>query len=229
MKQLKKYINDNYFFLFVKKHLLLFKCRKKNLSIGSKCNISYNCEFEGNNTIAFHTSFTGKMGYGSYIGSHCSINANIGRFSCIASGVQTVYGIHPTDVFVSVHPAFYSTRMQAGFSYVNNDLFNENTHITSIGSDVWIGSNVTIVNGACIGDGAVVAAGAVITKDVEPYSIVGGVPGRIIGHRFNDKNNDAIKDIRWWEWDLKTIKERACDFSNIDVFIKKYAKEPNNG
>lgn len=228
MKQLMKSANENSVYMFAKKILILFKNRGKRITIAPKCNIGLNSEFEGYNTISSGSSFTGKIGYGSYIGSNCIINATIGRFSCIASGVETVYGIHPTDVFVSVHPAFYSTRKQAGFSYVSEDLFVENTNISKIGSDVWIGANVTIVNGACIGDGAVIAAGAVITKDVEPYTVVGGVPGKIIGCRFNNENSELLKNIQWWEWDINTIKERSCDFNNIDIFLKKFAKEQNN-
>jgi acetyltransferase-like isoleucine patch superfamily enzyme len=75
-----------------------------------------------------------------------------------------------------------------------------------IGHDVWIGDRVTILSGCkSIGDGAVVAAGAVVTRDVAAFSVVGGVPARVIRMRFPEERISEIVASRWWEKDLESI------------------------
>ena len=69
-----------------------------------------------------------------------------------------------------------------------------------IGNDVWIGYEAVILSGVTIGDGAVVAARSVVTRDVEPYTIVGGVPARPIRRRFDEETIDALLELRWWDW-----------------------------
>jgi len=91
-----------------------------------------------------------------------------------------------------------------------------------IGSDVWIGHRVTVLSGVTIGDGAVVAAGAVVTKDVEPYGIVGGVPARLLRHRFDPEIREALLQIRWWDWPDELIRTRAGDFHDPEAFVARY-------
>lgn len=69
-----------------------------------------------------------------------------------------------------------------------------------IGNDVWIGYGATILPGVTIGDGAVVAARAVVTRDVPPYAIVGGVPARLLRHRFPEETVRLLLRIAWWDW-----------------------------
>lgn len=76
-----------------------------------------------------------------------------------------------------------------------------------IGNDVWIASNVVILRDVRIGNGAVVGAGAVVTKDVEPYAIVVGVPARTIKYRFNDNIIQDLESIRWWDWPMELINK----------------------
>lgn len=76
-----------------------------------------------------------------------------------------------------------------------------------IGNDVWIGYEAVILAGVTIGDGAIIGARAVVTRDVPPYTIVGGVPARPIRKRFSQETIDALLEIKWWDWDRKRIAQ----------------------
>ena len=78
---------------------------------------------------------------------------------------------------------------------------------TVIGNDVWIGYEVTIMPGVKIGDGAIIAAESIVTKDVPPYTIVGGNPARIIHQRFDDETVEILLEIAWWNWDIANITQ----------------------
>ena len=76
-----------------------------------------------------------------------------------------------------------------------------------VGNDVWIGYEAVIMAGVTIGDGAVIATRSVVTKDVEPYTIVGGVPAKPIKKRFDDETVNLLLKIKWWDWDKEKIRE----------------------
>ena len=91
-----------------------------------------------------------------------------------------------------------------------------------VGSDVWIGRGSTILSGVTIGDGAVVAAGSMVTKDVAPFSIVGGNPARLIRMRFDEHTVEKLLVLRWWDWDdAKIGRHLHLMLSNrIDEFLE---------
>jgi hypothetical protein len=93
-----------------------------------------------------------------------------------------------------------------------------------IGNDVWIGAKSTIMSGVKIGHGAIVAAGAVVTKDVQPYSVVGGNPAKHIKFRFDEKQIEKLLEISWWDWEESKIKEEAMLLWSADInyFIEKH-------
>lgn len=202
------------------------KLRFSNVKILSGVNVGKNTIFEGMNCIGKNSYFIGYMGYGTYIGSNCLLNGKIGRFCCIADDVKVYIGKHPIE-YGCMNPMFYSTKKQNGNSYVVEDLYEENELANQkekygiiVGNDVWIGARVTILGGVNIGDGAVIAAGAVVTKNVKPYSIVGGVPARIIRMRFDENIVCKLLKYQWWNRDRKWIEENASSFRNIENLLQ---------
>lgn len=130
----------------------------------------------------------------------------IGRFSSIAQNVSIQEFNHKM-----LTPTTYA---------INHFFFTHNfmDDVTSKGDvilaeDVWVGSNVVILSGVKIGRGAIIAAGSVVTKDVAPYSIVGGVPAKVIKMRFSDEVIKKIENSRWWEWNTKSILENKEFFT----------------
>jgi len=91
-----------------------------------------------------------------------------------------------------------------------------------IGNDIWIGERVTIKGGVKIGDGAVVGTGSVVTKDVDPYTIVAGVPAKPIRRRFNDDIIEMLLKLRWWELPFEELKEiiNYVGPDNLSEFIR---------
>ena len=94
-----------------------------------------------------------------------------------------------------------------------------------IGNDVWIGYEAVVLAGVTIGDGAIVAARAVVTKDVPPYTIVGGVPARPIRRRFSDSEIDQLLELKWWDWPEEKIARSIGVIQSGDLEGLKRAAE----
>ena len=86
-----------------------------------------------------------------------------------------------------------------------------------IGNDVWIGYEAVVMAGVTIGDGAVIGSRAVVTKDVPPYTIVGGVPARPIRRRFPEETVLALLEIKWWDWPKEKITEYLAAIQTGDI------------
>jgi len=115
-----------------------------------------------------------------------------------------------------VTPEIAQTHMDMGHPTCKGDIH--------VGNDVWIGAMSTIMSGITIGDGAIVGAGSTVTRDVPPYAIVAGNPGKIVKLRFTEEQIEKLLEISWWNWDEDKIKENAMSMwsTNIDNFINKF-------
>lgn len=161
------------------------------------------------------------IGEYTYIGNRTKLaNVTIGKFCSIASDVKIGLGRHPTTEFISTYPAFYS-KYNCGCltSFTEYQKYEEFQNII-IENDVWIGENAIVLDGVKICNGAIVAAGAVVTKDVPAYSIVGGVPARIIKYRFSEEKISLLESFKWWNKPIKWIIINA-DFFSSDIFFQK--------
>ncbi len=205
--------------------IVRYKWRGK-LIVAYSSKIDSRSTFEGANKIGKDCWFVGSMGYGTYIGDNCKIEAHIGRFTSIAPHVETNKGVHPLyEPFVSMSPMFYSTRRQCGETFAKKMMFQEEKDLTIIGNDVWIGQNAFLVGGITIGDGAVILAGAVVTKDVEPYSIVGGVPAKHIKYRFEEERRNLLIASNWWNFPISWFRQNWELMCDMDGFIEYFSKK----
>ncbi len=149
------------------------------------------------------------------IGSFCSIGTGA---SFIMAGNQG----HKYD-WVSSFPFFYMDEEPAFKDSING---YEPAGDTIIGNDVWIGAEAMIMPGIRIGDGSVIGSRALVTKDVEPYTIVGENPAREIKKRFSDKHIALLLEMKWWNWDIHHLKEVMtimCS-SDIDALYEYYTQ-----
>jgi len=209
--------------------------RKVNLTnhkvlFGKRVLINNKSFFEGFNSINNHSELTDSyIGLGSYIANNSILRkTKIGRFCSIGDYVRTGLGKHPTKNFVSTHPAFFSLQTPAGFTFTQKQLYNDHDYVDKnkkyfviIGNDVWVGNNVLIMDGIKIADGAIIAAGSIVTKNVEPYTIVAGIPAKPIRKRFSDKKIDKLLEINWWNWPIDEIANKSNNFVNIDNFFNQ--------
>lgn len=188
----------------------------KKLKCSWRARIKKTSVFEGANRVYGNTLFDGYMGYGSYIGSNGQFTGKIGRFTSIAGRCNVIVGKHPFKMpFATTCPMFFSLLKQNGHTFTNRQLYNEfkyadSRYTVSVGSDCWIGYDVKLIQGVRVADGAMVLAGAIVTKDVPPYAIVGGVPAKIIGYRYDEETVEFLIKTKWWDnteaWFLKNWK-----------------------
>ena len=180
-----------------------------------------------NSSLAdFNVLFYDVLLINSVLGSHTYVqkgsviyNAEIGKFCSIASGVTIGPGIHRTDG-VSTHPSFYLKNTPLVKVYASQDQFAVSKK-TVIAHDVWIGENVIIMDGVNVGTGAIVASGAVVTKDVEPYSIIGGVPAKHIKFRFEHDVRQGLLDSKWWDHTEEWFEQNFAILAKPELLIKK--------
>jgi phosphonate metabolism protein (transferase hexapeptide repeat family) len=150
--------------------------------------------------------------------------ARIGKFVNIASYARINAPNHPvwraTLHHFTYRPDDYwpdATREESLFDWRRENL-------VVVGHDVWIGHGATILPGVTIGNGAAVGAGAVVTRDVEPYAIVAGVPAEPLKHRFSREIGQRMDALAWWDWSHGALRAALEDFRMLPVeaFLEKY-------
>lgn len=202
------------------KLIINFKLKKKGSKTRSfihpRVNIGESVVLEKNIKIG---EYLKELGDGTYICQDCFINycEKIGKFCSIARNVSIGPGSHPIDM-VSTSPIFYSK--SRGITHKNLYDYSKSDKPVTIGNDVWIGTGAIILNGVKIGDGAVIGAGSVVTKDVSPYTIVGGVPARQIKKRFDDETIEKILNYSIYDKSFSEISSYAQLFLDINKFIE---------
>ena len=131
----------------------------------------------------------------------------IGKFCMIASGATFIMngGNHLTNATSAYPFAIFGGAWQ----HAMDDKTYPTKGNTIIGNDVWIGHDATIMPGVTIGDGAIIATKAVVTKDVAPYTIVGGNPAKLIKKRFSDDIISKLLELKWWDWEIEKITKHV--------------------
>lgn len=132
-------------------------------------------------------------------------NVHIGKYCAVARNV-TFQGVNHDMHKAGIQIKFYR-------EVVGEKLERVQKGPIIVGNDVWIGTRAIILSGVSIGDGAVIGAGAVVTKDVEPYEIVAGVPARHIKWRFPEHIRNQLLEIKWWNWSEEKIKKNKKFFT----------------
>lgn len=187
---------------------------------GQNCIVGGDCRFDEGVTVGARTTLVHcKVGRYSYIGpdsqyQHCAI----GSFCSLGPQVLLGLGRHPTQ-HISTHPAFFSVNHPVSrIAYATTEMYEGHLPII-IGSDVWIGARVMVLDGITVGNGAILAAGAIVTKDVEPYTIVAGVPARPLRKRFDDHAIQHLLEVAWWDKPTDWLAAHSSFFTDIGDFV----------
>ena len=190
------------------------------------CEITPDCTFGryveiGRGSRIAHSS----LGDYSYCDRLADIaNARIGLFSNIAAMARIGATDHPMEK-ASLHHFHYRSGDYWDDADPDHEWFaHRRSRLAHVGHDTWIGAMAMVKPEVTIGHGAVVAAGAVVTKDVDPYWIVAGVPAKPIRRRLPQGTAERLMRLEWWLWDHETLRARLDDFRSLSAedFLDRY-------
>jgi phosphonate metabolism protein (transferase hexapeptide repeat family) len=151
--------------------------------------------------------------------------ADVGKFGNVASHARLGPTNHPIHRPTAHHFTYRSEMYDLGAD--DESVFEWRAdQPVEVGHDVWIGHGATVLPDVTVGNGAVVAAGAVVSRDVDPYTVVAGVPAEPIDRRFSPSVAARLEATEWWHWDHETIGERLAEFRDLEAFLAAYAPDP---
>jgi phosphonate metabolism protein (transferase hexapeptide repeat family) len=160
----------------------------------------------------------------SYVSGDSDImSTKLGKFCSIAAHVRINPGNHPLERVALSHFTYRSSAYGLGDD--DPQIFDwRRSDAVTLGHDVWIGHGAVILPGVTVGNGAAIGAGAVVSKDVPPFAIVVGVPGKVLRYRFPAEIIAALQRIAWWDWPHARLGEALQDFRQLSAedFCKKY-------
>jgi len=193
-----------------------------SIHAGTNVQISPRCEFSGDIRlgdgvrIGDHSVLNGEIeiGQGTNLNGKNELHGEIaiGDYCAIAPQATFRQHDHMTSK-PSLQDRFYRDKFDTQLERVSKGPI-------TVGNDVWLGSRSTVLSGVTIGDGAIVGAGAIVTEDVEPYSVVAGVPATRKKWRFRERIREELLEIEWWNWSEERIEDNRrffeTDLSTVD-------------
>ena len=148
----------------------------------------------------------------------------IGKFGNVAADARLGPTNHPIDRPTAHHFTYRASMYDLGED--DESVFEWRAdQPVEVGHDVWIGHGALVLPGVTIGNGAVVGAGAVVADDVDPYTIVAGVPAEPVRRHFSTDVAARLEATEWWAWDHDTLRERLDAFRDLETFLERYAPE----
>lgn len=166
-----------------------------------------------------------ELGAYSYLMERVQLDyATVGKFANVASDARLGPTNHPLDRPTLHHFTYRAAMYDLGEDDESVFEWRADQQV-EIGHDVWIGHGAVVLPGVTVGNGAVVGAGAVVPEDVEPYTIVAGVPAEPVRRRFSEEVAARIEGTEWWNWDHETLAERLSAFRDLEQFLAQYAPE----
>ena len=161
----------------------------------------------------------------SYCDRYADIaNARVGKFSNIAAHARIGATDHPMEKASLHHFHYRSADYFEGAEHDEEWFAHRRSRVATLGHDTWIGAQAMVKPDVTVGNGAVVAAGAIVTKDVEPYAVVTGVPAAPLRMRLPREVADRLIALAWWDWDHDRLRHALPDFRMLsaEAFLDRY-------
>ncbi|CAA7616871.1 acetyltransferase [Magnetospirillum sp. UT-4] len=188
--------------------------RLRETTIGRRCEVLADTRIEYS-----------RLGDYSYLGEDCEVaDAEIGKFVAVANRVRIGAPNHPMERPSQHRFTYCPEYYEAGAGRDLGFFADRRAARVVIGHDVWIGHGAIVLPGVTVGVGAVIAAGAVVSRDVAPYTVVGGVPARPIRARFPAAIAASLARIAWWDWPDQVLFARLAEFQRMpaEEFCRHY-------
>jgi len=182
------------------------------LQLGQKLNVAEGTVIEPYVAQRQGPSFFSMGGF-SYSRSNLPFGCVVGRYCSLANGISVMGVGHPMDrlstagISYDNPQAIYHLAMQDRGGQFVEPAYDQGSPSVQIGHDVWVGGGVVFKRGVTVGHGAVIAARTVVTKDVPPYAVVAGNPGRVRKMRFDDRLIERLLASRWWDYHMADLRE----------------------